>query len=131
MKRISFIFIFCLLALSGCRSYKVEMPSIQGMIYDVNNEPVSDVEIYINEKKQSISDIYGHFSLIGLNLSKSYSLKASKKNFEDVILTFTYSAPSQVIYLRMYSSSELLSFAETKVKEKKYNEAEEFLDRAE
>ena len=63
--------------------------------------------------------------------SKTYNLRASKKGFEDVNLTFPYSVPSQVIYLRMYSHTELLVCAENMVKDKKYVEAENYLKRAE
>lgn len=131
MKKLSLILLICFFSLTGCRSNKFEMPSVQGMIYDGNNEPVSDVEVLINDKKNAVSDIYGHFTLTGLELTKAYSLKAVKKGFEDVNFSFNYSSPSQVIYLRMYSASELLSSAEAMVEEKKYNEAEKFLDRAE
>lgn len=120
-----------MIVFSACHSNKVELPSVQGMIYDGNNEPVSDVEIFIDEHKNAMSDIYGHFTLTGLKLSNSYTLKASKKGYEGITISFTYSVPSQVIYLHMNSAAELLSNAESMVKEKKYKESEKYLVRSE
>ncbi len=131
MKRNYILLVFLAAFLSGCKSNRIILPSLQGMIYDGNNEAVSDVEIFIDEKHNATSDIYGHFTLTGLNTSKTYTLRASKNGFEDVNLTFPYSVPSQVIYLRMFSHIELLECAENMVKEKKYVEAEEYLNRAE
>ena len=121
----------CFFLFVGCHTTKVVMPSVQGMIYDADNESVSDVEIFIDGKKNAVSDIYGHFTLTGLTASKDYSLRAAKKGYEDVELLFTYSVPSQVIYLHMYSAAELLASAEAMTEEKKFREAEDFLNRAE
>ena len=131
MRRNYILIIFLLVFLAGCKSNRITLPSLQGMIYDGNNEAVSDVEIFIEDKHNATSDIYGHFTLTGLDTSKTYNLRASKKGFEDVNLTFPYSVPSQVIYLRMYSHTELLLCAENMVKDKKYVEAENYLKRAE
>ena len=131
MRRNYILIIFLLVFLAGCKSNRITLPSLQGMIYDGNNEAVSDVEIFIEDKHNATSDIYGHFTLTGLDTSKTYNLRASKKGFEDVNLTFPYSVPSQVIYLRMYSHTELLVCAENMVKDKKYVEAENYLKRAE
>ncbi len=131
MKRTCIFLMFLVTFFMGCKSNRITLPSVQGMIYDGNNEAVSDVEIYIDDKHNATSDIYGHFTLTGLDTSKTYTLKACKNGFEDVNLSFLYSVPSQVIYLRMYSHSELLETAENMVKEKKYQEAEKYLNRAE
>lgn len=131
MKRTCILLMFLVTFFLGCKSNRISLPSVQGMIYDGNNEAVSDVEIYIDDKHNATSDIYGHFTLTGLDTSKTYTLKACKNGFEDVNLSFLYSVPSQVIYLRMYSYSELLETAENMVKEKKYQEAEKYLNRAE
>lgn len=131
MKRIMYSIIFCLFFVSGCKTTKTVLPVIQGMIYDGNNESVSDVEIFISNKKTAISDIYGHFTLSALEVGKTYELNAKKKGYEEVSINFSYTNPSQVIYLRMYSASELINLAENMVGQKKYKEAQALLNRAE
>lgn len=131
MKKSLYILLISLLFITGCKSTNQVLPVVQGMIYDGDNEPVSDVEVYINNRKNAISDIYGHFTLAALNEGKKYELKAIKKGYEEKLFSFSYTNPSQVIYLRMYSSAELINLAETLVDQKKYNDAETYLIRAE
>lgn len=115
----------------GCSSTKMEMPSVQGMIYDGSNEAVCDVEVLLNGQKQTVSDIYGHFALVGLKIKAEYTLCLKKIGYEDTVLKFSYLNPSQVIYARMYSTAELLALAEKETKDKKYDSALLFLERAE
>ena len=131
MKKSLFVLFIFLLFITGCKSTKQVLPVVQGMIYDGDNEAVSDVEIYINNRKNAISDIYGHFTLAALDEGKQYELKAKKKGYEEKLFSFSYTNPSQVIYLRMYSSAELINLAETLVEQKKYEDAETYLIRAE
>ena len=72
MRRNYILIIFLLVFLAGCKSNRITLPSLQGMIYDGNNEAVSDVEIFIEDKHNATSDIYGHFTLTGLDTSKTY-----------------------------------------------------------
>ena len=129
MKKSLYILLISLLFITGCKSTKQVLPVVQGMIYDGDNEAVCDVEIYINNRKNAISDIYGH--LTGLDEGKQYELKAKKKGYEEKYFSFSYTNPSQVIYLRMYSSAELINLAESLVEQKKYDDAETYLIRAE
>ncbi len=132
MKKSIYFFSFLLIVLSSCKTTpRYVQPVIQGMIYDGDNEAVSDVEIYFNDKKYAVSDIYGHFTLSSLTMGKSYTLYACKNGYEKLSISFTYTNPSQVIYLRMYSASELTKSAENMVEKKKYRDALSFLERAE
>lgn len=131
MKKSIFVLIVSVFLLSACKTTNHTLPVVQGMIYDGDNEAVSDVEIYINNQKNAISDIYGHFTLSAVDLNEQYDLQAKKKGFEEKEFSFTYTNPSQVIYLRMYSSGELIKLAEDMVEQKKYEDAETYLVRAE
>lgn len=131
MKKSIYVLISSLLFLSACQTTKHTLPVVQGMIYDGDNEAVSDVEIYINDKKNALSDIYGHFTLSAMELEKQYELTAKKNGYEEKSFSFTYTNPSQVIYLRMYSNAELINLAESMVEQKKYADAETYLTRAE
>ena len=131
MKNISLlVFLIHVIMLTGCASVKIEHQLLQGMIYDYENEPVSGVDIYIKGKRVAVSDIAGHFSINQIMSYSEYNLVAKKTNYEDSELTFSITNMSQVIYLRMYSSQQLLSIAEEKTEQKKYKEAEEYLQRA-
>ena len=130
MRKLVIILLITVLFYS-CSSTKIEMPSVQGMIYDGSNEAVCDVEVLLNGQKQTVSDIYGHFALVGLRPETEYTLLLKKLGFEETVLKFSYLNPSQVIYARMYSTSELLALAERETKDKKYDSALIFLERAE
>lgn len=129
MKRF-FLFLFVIVLISSCKSNQVTAPSIQGMIYNDNNEPVSDVRIHIDNKQVAISDIYGHFTLSHLDYGETYTLSFIKENYESVKIDLSYLNHTQVIYVHMFSAKELLAKAEDKVKQKDYNEALALLERS-
>lgn len=131
MKKILFYCLLIPFTFLGCASLKSEKPVIQGMIYNNENEAVSDVSIMLNGEEVAVSDIYGHFSLDKLLINDEYELTARKKNYEDSTVSFRLLNPSQLIYLRMYSSGELLTLAEQETAKKEYHNAENYLLRAE
>lgn len=131
MKKCFVLYVFSLIFIMSCKTLMAEKPIIQGMIYNNENEPVSDASIIINGKAITVSDIYGHFSIDKLRINQNYFLVAKKKGYEDSIIDFKLLNASQVIYLRMYSAGELLSAAEENIALKKYSEAEKYLIRAE
>lgn len=126
----TFLCVFFVLLLCGCKSNQLKQPSLQGMIYNDSNEPVSDVRIYLKDSQIAISDIYGHFSLSTLDYGNSYELVFKKENYESITMSFSYLNPTQVIYVKIYSAKELLATAEKYVNQKKYDEALDILDRA-
>lgn len=131
MKKITICSLAFLMLLAGCASTNTEKTFVQGMIYNSDNEAVSDAEIYLDDEEITVSDIYGHFTLDQLTLNKDYVLTAKKKGYEDSNLTFRFLNASQVIYLKMYSAGELLAEAEKKASEREYGEALHFIERAE
>lgn len=116
---------------TSCASVKQDQLTFNGMIFNDNNEAVSDVQIYLNNEEITVSDIYGHFTITELGRNNEYVLKAVKNGYETTEITFTFLNASQVLYLHMYSAEELLVKTEELIKEKKYIEAEKFLERAE
>lgn len=122
-----------LLLINSCQSIRKNenKTSVQGMIYDYENEAVCDVSIFLNNKLVATSDIYGHFYIEKLIPNEHYSIRASKKDFEDSTLEFTFINASQIIYLHMFSAGELLKLAEDRVSEMNFHEARNLLDRAE
>lgn len=115
----------------SCSTTKVEKTSFNGMIYDGDNEPVSGVKIQVDEKHQTVSDMYGRFYLDNLSLSTNYTLTASKKDYETVILPFEFQNITQIVYITMYSSDQLLKEAEKVLSEDNIDKAKEFVKRSE
>lgn len=127
----NFCFVFLSLLFFSCASSKVEKTSFNGMIYDANNEPVVGVNIIIDEKHQTISDMYGRFYIDNLLISQDYSLTASKKDYETICFPFEFQNITQIAYITMYSSSQLLSEAEKALQENNIQNAKSFISRAE
>ena len=115
----------------SCKSTKVEKTTFNGMIYDGDNEPVSGVQIFLDEKHQTVSDMYGRFYFENLITNKEYTLTATKKDFETAQITFEFQNITQVAYLTMYSSEQLLKQAEKSLTENNTITARALVDRAE
>ena len=103
---------------------------LNGIIYDMENEPVSGVFVYIDDENQAVSDIYGHFYITGLKVNQSYNLTIKKELYEQISLSFDYLNESQVIYIKTTSFQQLLNFAEQEIKKNNYSKAQEYLLRA-
>lgn len=122
------------LLLSGCASTKEKKQNIlgvNGMIYDFSNKPVTDVQVLVNGKKSSISDINGHFSLVNITLGKTYAMEFVKPEYETVYFDFHFTDSSQIIYVSMASGKQLLDAAEKSLKQSEWKTASDFLERAE
>lgn len=130
MKRIVILFAVVSLFIS-CKSTKVEKTTFNGMIYDGDNEPVSGVQIFIDEKHQTVSDMYGRFYFDNLVTSQEYTLLATKKDFETAQINFEFQNITQVAYLTMYSGEQLLKQAEKSLSENNTTNARELISRAE
>lgn len=130
MKKLIFLILMIPFIFISCKSTEIEKCNFNGMIYDNDNEPVNDAKIYVNEKESTQSDIYGHFELGNLVYNNEYELRASKQGYEDVNLKLQFSNVSQFIYLRMYTTKQILSLCELAISEKDYKKANEYLNRA-
>lgn len=113
----------------SCQTTKVEKKMFNGMIYDGNNEPLSGVTIQIDCKDVTITDMYGRFYIDNLSSNKDYILTAKKTEYETIDFHFTFQNITQVVYLTMYSSSQLLEKAEQALLEKDTVSAQEYLKR--
>lgn len=118
--------------LASCQTTDAKKNQFQvnGMIYDLENRPVSEAFIEVDGKKVSSTDINGHFSLSNMKLGQSYSIRFLKPLHEVVELKFSYTDASQVIYVNLASGKQLVSMAESALKESDWQKTERFLDRA-
>ncbi|MDR0451799.1 MAG: carboxypeptidase regulatory-like domain-containing protein, partial [Treponema sp.] len=109
---------------------KHKSQALYGMIYDRDNRPVSDAEIYVNGKYQASSDIQGHFIVSSMKPPARYAIRVVKPEWEEIETSVSFTDPSHVLYLHMYSGDQLLAEAETAIASKNWNGAELFLARA-
>ena len=117
--------------LFSCSSLKVEKTSFNGMIYDADNEPVSGAKIYIDDKIRTVSDMYGRFYIDDFEISKKYKLKIEKLNYETVIMETEVQNITQVAYITLYSSDQLLRLSEKFLTENNIPAAESYINRSE
>ncbi len=101
-----------------------------GMIYDDDNQPCAGAALTIDGKKGQITDIRGRFVLPDLSRGK-HVLIARKEGYEDLTSAFEFLNKTDVVYLRIVSFSQLLSKAERTLEERKWDDADAFLGRAE
>lgn len=127
----SLLLTFASLLFISCASVKTEKTAFNGMIYDGNNEPVAGVQISIDGKQKTVSDMYGRFYIENLSVSNEYTLTASKKDYETINIAFEFQNITEVAYLTMYSAPQLLTEAEKNLQENNIENAQDFLTRAE
>jgi hypothetical protein len=116
---------------AGCASLKQTQPVLNGMIYDFENEPVTQVQLSVKNGPKTTSDIYGHFRIPDLLDKTTYEITFTKKGYETRIVQLEYFDVSQILYVQLYSAEQLLSLAEKSVSSRDYAAASGFLDRAE
>jgi predicted Zn-dependent protease len=104
--------------------------ALYGMIYDRDNRPVTNAAVYVNGKYQVSSDINGHFTIPDMKPKLSYSVSVEKQNYKTITLTISYMDPSYILYIHMPSGDQLLSEAESAIKEKNWQQAESLLEEA-
>jgi hypothetical protein len=130
---IGFLIINTVVLLCSCASgpkTKHKSQALYGMIYDRDNRPVSNANIYVNGKYRASSDIQGHFIINPIKPKAQYAIRVVKPEWEEVETSISFMDPSHVLYLHMFSGDQLLAEAETAIGNKNWNGAETFLSRA-
>lgn len=108
-----------------------KLPPLYGTIFDQENRPVPNVELFLDGSYAATSDIHGRFSLLSVKKTDEHIVEARCVGFEPVEVRFTYTDATQVMYISMFSADQLLSAAERSIRNKTWTEAEAFLVRAE
>ena len=105
---------------------------MNGMIYDLDNEPVSGVSVYLNNQFVSYSDIDGHFTINKTgNNEKENILFCKKDGYESVSLPVVFEIGPQLVCFKMSSFEQLVSMAEKLISENKLVDAQQILLKAE
>jgi tetratricopeptide (TPR) repeat protein len=120
----------------SCTTLKKENPaqfetsSLFGMIYDYDNRPCTEVQISIDGREGPTSDINGRFIIQSLARGE-HQMRFTKDGFETESLRFNFLNRNQVLYVRMISFGQLLEEAETALALQQWEEANDFIRRAE
>ena len=106
----------------SCKSTKgIQSNSVFIMIYDYNNSPVSNVEIFLDEHRIGKSDVNGRF-VFDINDRKEHKIRLEEKDHEVISDLFVYE-DSLLLYYKMGSSNQYLNMAEDCIDKKSYEEA--------
>lgn len=130
MKRFLFVLsVFIISLLSGCKTLprQTETISVFGMVYDSDNRPVGNYEIYENEKLLAISDIGGRFQIKSVKRG-NLVLNGKGYGYAPVEELVNVTDETQVIYFHVKTISSVLediySLFENEWYEEALNEAE-------
>jgi len=124
----SVVYISCSSSKVTNKNVKEDNSVMHGMIYDFNSQPLSDVEIYVNNVFIVSSDVQGRF-LLAFKDSGEYSITLKKNGFEVLSDTFIYN-PLNILYFRIANAEQLLKRAEYALENHSYDKALNFVDRA-
>ena len=100
------------LFLCACKSMgvKPEKIGLNGMVYDTSNRPVVNYTIFIDGKKECVTDIGGRFYIKSITRSV-HDLKGEGEGYLSVSQKITVTDKSQVLYIRIPSVEEKLDEA--------------------
>ena len=111
MKRFLFVLsVFIISLLSGCRTLprQTETISVFGMVYDSDNRPVGNYEIYENEKLLAISDIGGRFQIKSVKRG-NYVINGKGNGYEPIEENIFITDETQVLYFHVNTLSAVLA----------------------
>jgi hypothetical protein len=99
-----------------------------GMIYDGENMSVMGVEINIDGKLTSTSDVQGRFVLVSAKRN-THNIILAKPGYETTETTITFD-PMEVMHFTMLNASQLAQMAEDAMEERRFKDAFDFCNRA-
>ena len=126
MKMISAV--FAALLFFSCASSSVKEKTVDGLIYDEKNCPLSNVSVFVKGKKISETDIYGHFSFDAGRISQDDILVFMKTDYETLELPFSLSEYPSLLYITLQSIDYLTNKTAGLVKLGKYDEADKIIE---
>jgi len=125
-----------LILLVGCTSTPLSKINhvegdLKGMIYDLDRQPLADasVEVVGRGPAPVITDLHGRFGL-GPVAFGPLSLRVSKAGYESLNWQFRFFEGSQVMYLQLASTDQLLSRAAAALEKREWRDFQNNLDRA-
>lgn len=128
MKKSMLILSICLL-LFGCRSVPKahEKITLNGMVYDTENRPAVNYNIYINDDFASISDIGGRFSIKALKHG-TYKISGYGEGYLKIEEEIQVYDKNQIVYIRIPTIDSKFREAFTLLKENKIEKATKIIN---
>lgn len=127
-----FLVPFCLCILSACASTGSKAAAtftLNGMVYDHSGTAVNGMEIKLGQSHAARSDYSGRFSFPGAK-SGEYALAASLQGYESFSGMIRVSSPADILYLSVFSKSDLLRCAKDSMRDGEWSAAAAYADRA-
>lgn len=115
--------------LISCNTLKYEKISINGMVYDFSNRPVSNYSIIIDDEPSSITDINGRFAISKIKRG-NYKIRGTGKEYEEYQSEISIYAPDQIIYIRVPSYKQLIELADNALMNNQIRDANSYILRA-
>ncbi len=131
MKRI-LISALILLFLVSCKTaeFGAQCIDVNGMVYDFENRPVPGYEVRLDEKRSSVTDITGRFT-IGKVPVGAYQIQGTAVNYEAYGGELVLGDKRQIVYIRVPSAIQLLDLADKALTENRIEDARKYVERAE
>ena len=122
--------IFLLLSCSSVKGLKKNSGEayMYGMVYNEENMPVSNAEVFIDGESTTVTDAQGRFILISRHRN-DFTVTLNKAGYETVTGNFHFE-PMEVIHMVMVNAIQLITQAEFAMEEGRYHEVISLCDRA-
>jgi hypothetical protein len=103
--------------------------TLSGMAYDRSGSAVNGMEINMGSGQTVKTDYSGRFSFPDVKAG-NYDLKAMMDGYETFSGNIRVSSPADIVYISMYSLSDLLRAAKDSMREGEWATASSYLERA-
>lgn len=129
------VFVSIVLLVLSCQTpstdpTEFETSQLSGLVYDYAGQPIKDVIITLDDIPAAVSDVNGHF--IFANVAKGeHSILAEGRDLESLKVDIEFRSRRDILYLRMYSLSNLLDKANAALLTLDFPQADLYLGRAE
>jgi len=133
--RVAPVLLFVLLA-GSCASQRgglaadFDAAPLFGMVYDGQNQPCAGVGIEVDGVEGPRSDLRGRFVVPGLTRGQ-HGIVARKDGYEELIVSVSFLARTDVLHLRLTSFAQLLEAAQAALRDARLADAAALLARAE
>jgi hypothetical protein len=102
---------------------------LNGMIYSKEGLPVQNARLTVDNGMTVLSDFHGRFTFIGLTAGE-HAISVTCPGYERYDSVFTFTSPTENLYVSVTSYDELLAAAEKALQEKKWASADSLTARA-